>query len=101
VTPTELALDALATFRLQRLIGVDTITEKPRERALDGVWRLHAPTGLLLGRLVDCAWCRAPYAAAAVLVLHKLPGGRAVRNVLALAAAAALLAVTLDPAEKP
>lgn len=97
-TATDLAAEALAAYRLQRLLGVDAITEPLRERAIDATYK-HG--GIVradwLAELLACAWCRSVWAAGAVVALRGLPGGRVLRDFLAVAGAAALVAHVLDP----
>lgn len=90
------ALDALATFRLQRLLGRDRITERPREALLAALWRRNPSAATWADEMLACPWCRTVWAAGAVLALRRLPGGRAARDLLALAGAASLLATHLD-----
>ena len=82
----ELAVDALATYRLTRLVVVDTITEPLRERV---------PEGTFVGRLIDCPWCVGVWVGMGVaLARHAFPRQwEPVARGLALASAAALLTV--------
>lgn len=55
-----LLVDALAVYRLSRLVTQDTITERPRTWITD-----RYETGV--GTLVQCAWCISVWIAAPVL----------------------------------
>lgn len=90
------AAEALAAYRLQRLLGVDAIGEPARAAALAWLYPRRPRAAAWLGELLDCPWCRAVWAAGAVVALRRLPGGRALRDALALAALAALLAQAID-----
>jgi Protein of unknown function (DUF1360) len=118
----DLLLDGLATFRLQRLIRRDTITEPLRERIhwwalgpsmepipqdvpeeerldrlVEYVTRPSPPGAMFVLDLLDCPWCVSVWAAGMVVALRWVPGGRHVRNLLAAAAVAGLVATHLDP----
>lgn len=95
------ALDALATYRLQRLIGRDLITEPLRNAALEALWTRSPQRSRWLEQLLDCHWCRTVWAAGIVVVLGRIPGLRLIRDLLAAAAVASLLAEHLDPEDEP
>ena len=80
---------ALATFRVSRLIALDSITEPVREwlRVKGSLEQVrHTPQGeerriLLVGlwgwlfRLVTCVWCVSIWVAAAIVVMMRFAGG--------------------------
>lgn len=94
---SELALDGLAAWRLARLVTEDEITRKARTAAIDWTLKNQHPQ---LRYLVTCPHCVGVYAAAVVLALGRIPVGRRVRDLLAVAgvvsAAATLLADLAD-----
>lgn len=81
---TEYLLDALATWRLVRLISRDDITEPARSAFID--WTLRTDHRKLR-TLIQCGHCLGIWCAALVLVVKHLPGGRRLRDLLALAGA--------------
>lgn len=109
-----LLLDALAAYRLTRLVTADTLTEKPRKLIVLGAYDRagrplpdqaeDAPTAVdlvelddhppKLAELVTCRWCAGVWVSAGVVAVGTfLPGAWAhVSRALALSAAAALLA---------
>lgn len=76
-----LALDALAVYRLTRLVVADTITARAREaiagrrpghsRDLSGM-RIVVVARPRLAALISCPWCVSPYLAAVVVVCQAL-----------------------------
>lgn len=64
-TTAEIAVGALATYRLTRLITTDTITEPLREK----LWEHYPPETTKLGYIPTCTHCSSVYAAAAVSTL--------------------------------
>lgn len=86
----EVALDVLAAARLARLVRRDTITAPARDwidvRAYDGDADV-APYAFVRD-LLDCPWCATVWTAGAILALRRIPGGRVVRDLLAVAAVA-------------
>ena len=65
------AASILAVYRLARLVAVDTITERPR----DWLSRQPGRVSRELSYLISCAWCIAPwFAAALTVVLAAGPG---------------------------
>lgn len=117
----DLATDALATYRLTRLVSADLITLAPRNRiiralyaargdrqardeqtegapAADTDWTglaiAHGPDAPKLAQLIVCRWCASIWIAAAVTVArHTMPRQWApVARLLACASAAGLLA---------
>lgn len=112
----DLVLDALAAFRLTRLAHRDTITQPARDwimdrsvevyPAFDGHPMVGEPGTIrdvqpyaFVRDLLDCGWCTSVWAAGAVLALRALPGGRWVRNLLAVAGAAGLIGLLDREAE--
>jgi hypothetical protein len=68
VDAAEVAVDALATFRLVRLVQRDSIIDRPRQRAfawLDD----HHPR---LSELGECSWCLSIWVAAGVVVARRV-----------------------------
>lgn len=75
-------LDALASWRLVRLLQRDEITREPR-MALTG-WLLK--NGWTKTRfLIQCPHCLGMWAAAFVLGLRRVPAGHVLRDLLAVA----------------
>jgi len=71
--PAALAVDALAAFRLTRLVVDDTILEAPRGAVVrfafaDGPAR---PARAKLAELIECYWCVGFWASAAVVVARR------------------------------
>lgn len=84
---------SLATYRLTRLLLVDSLTEPLRER----VWRRYPPESSRLGYLLTCPWCASVWAASALLLLGSItPAADTVATVLALSAVAGLLTAHVD-----
>jgi hypothetical protein len=84
---------ALATYRLTRLVVVDSITGPLRER----VWRTRPPHESRLGYLLTCPWCTSVWAASALVLFGSIaPVTDVVALVLALSAVAGLLAARAD-----
>lgn len=86
---TETAIEALAVYRVVKLIREDKIMEKPRE----WFWRRYPPETTMPGYLSSCAWCLSIYAGAAVsagrIVAPKVT--RAITRALALSAIAGII----------
>jgi hypothetical protein len=82
--------EALATYRLTRLIVRDGILHAPRERVF--LWAYRVKDGRAahpkIAELIGCAWCVSIWAALVVLVLRRWAWGRALIRLLALSAAA-------------
>jgi hypothetical protein len=57
-------VDALAVYRLTRLVVEDTVSEPLRE----WIWKNHPPDSTRLGYLVTCPWCVSIYMGTAVAV---------------------------------
>jgi hypothetical protein len=89
-----LLVDALATYRITRLLQEDSLPPLPklRETILDQYGDHSAAD------LVTCPWCLSPWVAAAVLVARrKFPTGWSfLSEVLAISAAVGLLTVSLE-----
>ncbi len=64
-TAAELAVGALATYRLTRLMTTDVLTEPLREK----LWEKYPPETSKIGFIPTCDHCSAVYAAAAVSTL--------------------------------
>ncbi|MDE1904824.1 MAG: DUF1360 domain-containing protein [Rhodospirillales bacterium] len=82
-----LVIDALAVFRLTRLVTADIITDRPRRWVLE-----HLGTGWF--DFVTCAWCVSMWIAGVVVLLTALAPTewKYVAYVLTLSAVAGLLA---------
>ena len=94
-TLTHLTVDALACYRLVKLIRDDRITEPARQAVID---RQGPPERSKVTYLLHCPWCLSIYFGAA-LTLGRLrwPGGAdAVARTLALSAATGLVTQHLD-----
>lgn len=90
-----LLTDALATYRAQKLVRDDKITEPLRERVVN---RYGSPEDSYLSYLITCPWCLSMYAGA-LLALGRIVAPRttdAVSRALALSAVAGLLAERED-----
>lgn len=87
---TDLAVDALAAWRVTHFVTADKLTEPAREAVMA---KFGTESGL--GYLVTCPWCVGMYAGLAIgLARHLLPRQwRPVGDGLALAGAAALIEV--------
>lgn len=84
---TELLLDSLAAWRLVRLAQRDEITRVARNRITGWTIRRDHPQ---IRYLLSCVHCLGIHGAAFVLVVKHLPGGRGLRNLLAVAGAVSL-----------
>lgn len=65
---TDLLLDALATYRLTRLVISDTIIDEPRARLLIHLETTGHPK---LAYLAGCPWCLSIYVGAAVVIARR------------------------------
>jgi hypothetical protein len=94
----DLAVDALAVFRLTRLLVADAILEEPRARALVKLETTGHPK---LGYLLGCPWCISPYiAAAAIVARRRAPRGwDPVARALAFSAVAGIIHTVTSPSE--
>lgn len=90
---TALAVDALAAFRLTRLVTTDTILDGPRGRVLDALDD-RGPRAARVADGLTCSWCVGVWAAGAVLMLRQVSPkvGGALVDLLAVAAGAGLVA---------
>jgi hypothetical protein len=89
-----LAINALATWRLTRLFGVDKITEGTRDRITETALRYGVGVKALY--LLDCPYCLSIYAAGVVILLNRLPLGKTVVRLLAMSAVGGELSNRLD-----
>ena len=91
---TELAVSALATYRLSRLAVEDEIAAPIRDR----VWKRYPPESTKVGYLLTCYWCSSMYAASALEISRMIAPKttRAVETVLALSAVAGIVAARMD-----
>jgi hypothetical protein len=65
----DLSLDALATFRISRLVTSDVLFDDQRARL--HLW-LEAEGHDKLAWLIQCPWCVSPYVAAGVIVARQV-----------------------------
>lgn len=116
MTPTDVAVDMLATHRLVRLVTADVITQTARDRLVGWAYRRHGDTGQApasgwadyaeadpeapkLATLLTCRWCASVYVSAGVVAARRLapvPWGYVARALAASSAAALLAAVEED-----
>jgi hypothetical protein len=68
VTLLGLVVDALAVFRLTKLVNDDEITADLRDKLLE---RFH-PEDTKIGYLITCPWCVSIYAGGAVALAREL-----------------------------
>lgn len=66
---TDLALDALAVFRISRLLTDDAILDAPRSRYVD---RMTERGHENLAYLATCGWCVSAHVAFGVVVARRL-----------------------------
>jgi hypothetical protein len=92
VTPLGLIVDALAVFRLTKLVNDDEITADLRDKILE---RFH-PEDTKIGYLITCPWCVSIWAGGAVALAREL----APRSWNVAASALAFSALTGLAAEK-
>lgn len=85
----DLAVDALAVFRLTRLAVEDEITADARSRWFER----HDPGTTKLGYLLTCPWCTGFWVSAAAVAARSLAPGlwEPAAKVLALSAAAGIM----------
>jgi hypothetical protein len=100
--PTLLALDALATYRLTRLVGSDTITAPVRlklagsryidRRDMTGM-RAAVVARPKLAEFITCPWCVSPWIAVAIVLLGSLAASAClvITAVLAFSAIAGII----------
>lgn len=112
--PTDLVLDAVAVYRLTRLVTTDTLLHDVRERIVEAAYtsegRAEAerhraaatswsevahddePDAPKLATLITCRWCAGMYVAFGVVAARRCRWWRPVRDALVMGSAAALLA---------
>lgn len=73
-TPLELAVSALATYRLTKLVVDDKITEDLREKVFE---RYGDPSVSKVSYLVQCPWCVSVYAGVLVSLSRMIAPGAA------------------------
>lgn len=89
----DLAVSALATYRLTRLITTDEIFSDLRVKW----WKKHPPE-TKLGYVITCDWCTSIYAASALQISRMIAPRTttALETMLALSAVAGLVAAHTD-----
>ena len=92
--PTRLAIDALATYRVTKLVMDDEITAELRDKAYEEIDKIKNP--LLrnkLSYLLSCPWCISIYGAAFLVGLRLVAPNLAnyLNTILALSAATGVL----------
>lgn len=70
-SPQEILLNALATYRLTRLVVQDEITVELRAKAFEQIKKLPDPVANKLSYLITCPWCVSIWAAGVLLILRK------------------------------
>lgn len=90
----DLAVSALATYRLTRLITTDEIFSPVRDK----IWAKHPPESSRLGYLITCNWCSSVYAASALQISRMIAPKTttAIETILAFSAVAGLIAAHTD-----
>lgn len=85
------ATDALACYRLTKLVLDDRITQSLRERVFA---RFGDPNQSMVSFLITCPWCASPYAAAGVVAARRWAprAWSPLADVLAMSAVTGLLA---------
>ena len=100
MTGPALVVDALAAYRLTRLVIEDTITDDIRERIRDAARReLDTPgAAAKIGKLLDCPWCAGFWVSLGVVVARTLAprAWSPVARVLAVSAAVGLIATKAE-----
>lgn len=93
--PLDLLIDALATYRLVKLVRHDKVTEPIRDRVLA---KHGPPDRSKISYLIDCPWCLSVYFGGALAVGRRLwPGSTSVASRgLALSALTGLATPYLD-----
>lgn len=93
MTPLELVIYGLATYRLTRLITRDVITARFR----DWVWSKRPPESSKIGYLFTCEWCMSIWTASVLVVSSMITDVTDIAAlVLALSAVAGLLTAYED-----
>jgi hypothetical protein len=90
-SPVDVAIDALATYRVTRLLVSDGVVDRPRAALLE---RLRRNEHHKLVELIECPWCTGVWAAAAVAASRRTARRwwAPLAEVLAFSAVAGLLA---------
>lgn len=93
VPATEVVVDALAAYRITRLLITDTILDRPRSALRQ--FALRHQRNMLL-ELIGCPWCLGAYVAAGVVAARRAAPGlwQPVACVLAFSAVTGLLSET-------
>lgn len=92
--PLSSALQALATYRLMKLVKDDYITEPLRETITD---RFGEPDDSKVAYLVTCPWCLGLYAGALVAGANTMfPSSRLVQAVTAALAYSAITGIMAE-----
>jgi len=91
----DLAVDALASYRLTKLVRDDMITEPLREAVHE---RVGDPAESKLAYLVNCPWCLSIWFGAGLVILRwRWPKvGRGVARALAVSALTGMITQQLD-----
>src|SRR5688572_17269223 len=89
--PVDGAIDALATYRVTRLLVSDGVADRQRAALLE---RLRRDEHHKLVELIECPWCTGMWVAAAVVAGRRVAGRwwAPVAQMLAFSAVAGLLA---------
>lgn len=89
-----LLVDALACFRLSRLLTTDRITQPLRDR----LWRRFPPESTKIGYISTCDWCTSIWVAGGILIARRVtPRAWALAaDGLAMSAATGLLSTYAD-----
>lgn len=95
--PTDFALDALAVFRLTKLVNDDTIADRPRDFVHGWLAAHDHPKAVVL---LECPWCAGFWiSAGCYLVKCRWPRAwNVIRYPLALSAAAGLTSTAVAAA---
>lgn len=103
MSPLDLFVDALAAYRLTRLVTADTILDAPRDAI--ATWSESGPDSSeawrpKIGELVECRWCAGVWISLGVVAARRLAPAawEPVARVLAFSTVAALLARAEDDA---
>jgi hypothetical protein len=89
--PTRVALDALASYRLTRLLVSDGIADRPRSALID---RLNRRGNRKVVELIECPWCTGFWVAVGVVAARRIVprAWDPIARVFAYSAAAGLVA---------
>ena len=72
MSPLQVATDAIATYRLTKLVIDDEITREAREWAYVNLQKLPAPLANKVEYLLGCPWCVSIWAAGVLLAVRKI-----------------------------